>query len=329
MEPNPALVIRRADLLANGIAKHEIRALYASGEWQRLARGAYVVGDGFAELDERSRHLLRILAVVPNLAAGSVVSHDSAAVLHGLPLLDVDLSCVHVTRNRRGGGRTTAGVVFHSASLGETTEIEGIRVTSVARTLADIARTRSLDTAVSMGDAVLRCGMDPGCLKEELDRARKWKGVAQARRVASMLDGRSESVGESLGRIRLLQSGFTDIDLQVEIYDEEGRHVARTDYLLGARVVTEFDGKEKYQRFRRPGQSAGDAVFEEKKREDRIRELGYPVVRFTWADLFAFDRVAKSVHRAVDQAARMPVPRGSRRRTVAGAHPGAERMPGC
>lgn len=314
MEIDPSGLLRRADALKAGLALHEVRALYSSGGWERLARGAYVFGDHHAQLDERSRHVLRILAVLPVVSDDSVVSHDSAAVLHGLPLFGAELSKVHVTRNRRGGGRTTAGVVVHCSTLDDVDEVDGIRVTSVARTIADIARTRSLDTAVAMGDAALRGGVSPDLLECELGRARKRKGVAHARRAVAMLDGRSESVGESLGRIRLLQSGFTDLDLQVEIYDESGDRVARTDFVVCARVVNEFDGKVKYQKFLRAGQSAGDAVFEEKKREDRIRELGYPVVRFTWADLFAFERVAKSVGRAVEQAERMPAPRGSLKR---------------
>lgn len=315
MEIDPSGLLRRTDALEMGLARHEIRALYSSGGWERLARGAYVFSDHLAQLDARSRHALRIEAILPGLSDDAVVSHDSAAVLHGLPLFGADLSKVRVTRNRRGGGRTTAGVVVHSSTLDDVVEIDGIRVTSMARTITDIARTRSLDTAVSMGDEALRRGVRPELLDDELDRARTRKGVAHARRAVAMLDGRSESVGESLGRLRLVQSGFTDIDLQVEIYDEDRIHVARVDALVCTRVATEFDGKVKYQKYLRPGQSAGDAVFEEKKREDRVRELGYPVVRFTWSDLFAFDRVAKSVHRAVRQTERLPPPRGTLKRT--------------
>lgn len=315
MDIDPSGLLRRSDALETGLALHEVRALYSSGGWERLARGAYVFGELLAQLDERSRHMMQILAVLPRLSENSVVSHDSAAVLHGLPLFGADLSKVHTTRHRRGGGRTTAGVVVHCSTLDDVHEVDGIRVTTLARTIADIGRTRSLDTAVSMGDAALRGGMDFACLQDELARSQKWKGIAHARRASNILDARSESVGESLGRIRLLQSGFTDIDLQVEIYDDQGRHVARTDFMVCSRVVNEFDGKQKYEKYLRPGQSASDAVFTEKKREDRIRDLGYPVVRFTWADLFAFDPVAESVRNALLRSTKMAKPRGSLRRT--------------
>lgn len=122
MEIDPSGLLRRADALETGLALHEIRALYSSGGWERLARGAYVFSAHHAQLDERSRHVLRIMAVLPRLSDDSVVSHDSAAVLHGLPLFGTELSKVHVTRVRRGGGRTTTGVVVHSTALTRSTE---------------------------------------------------------------------------------------------------------------------------------------------------------------------------------------------------------------
>ena len=51
------------------------------------------------------------------------------------------------------------------------------------------------------------------------------------------------------------------------------------------RTVGEFDGKIKYGRPIGPGEKPEDAVFREKIREDRIRDLGWEVVRWTWADL--------------------------------------------
>ena len=46
----------------------------------------------------------------------------------------------------------------------------------------------------------------------------------------------------------------------------------------------EFDGRVTYGRFLRPGEEAGDAVFREKEQEDAIRDEGWGVVRWTWAD---------------------------------------------
>ena len=60
----------------------------------------------------------------------------------------------------------------------------------------------------------------------------------------------------------------------------------------GANVVVEFDGKVKY--------AAGDpeVLWDEKRREDRLRRLGYVVVRITWADLERPGAVAAAVRAA-------------------------------
>ena len=54
------------------------------------------------------------------------------------------------------------------------------------------------------------------------------------------------------------------------------------------RTIGEFDGKAKYERLLRPGQTSADAVYEEKLREDAVRAEGWEVVRWRWADLRDF-----------------------------------------
>ena len=57
-------------------------------------------------------------------------------------------------------------------------------------------------------------------------------------------------------------------------------------------MLGEFDGRVKYGRLLRPGQEPGDAVFEEKRREDAIRDEGWGVVRWVWSDLQVPHRLA-------------------------------------
>ena len=61
------------------------------------------------------------------------------------------------------------------------------------------------------------------------------------------------------------------------------------------RTVGEFDGKVKYGRLLKPGQDPGDAVFEEKLREDAFRARGWEVVRWTWTDLRDFRATAARI----------------------------------
>jgi len=74
-------------------------------------------------------------------------------------------------------------------------------------------------------------------------------------------------------------------------------------------VIGEFDGRVKYSKYLRPGQSASDAVVAEKKREDALRSHGWIVVRWTWADLEHPERLVEKLKRAIELAATLPAPR--------------------
>ena len=81
-------------------------------------------------------------------------------------------------------------------------------------------------------------------------------------------------------RVLLAGQGFPPPVLQAELTASDGDFVARVDFLFpDERVVVEFDGETKY------GDGPAEAVIAEKWREDRIRELGYIVVRVSWSDL--------------------------------------------
>ncbi len=76
-------------------------------------------------------------------------------------------------------------------------------------------------------------------------------------------------------------------ELQFHVYDELGNLVGITDFAWPRyRLLGEFDGKIKYGRLLKPGQSPGEVVTDEKNREDRLREVtGWSMIRFTWSDL--------------------------------------------
>jgi hypothetical protein len=60
-----------------------------------------------------------------------------------------------------------------------------------------------------------------------------------------------------------------------------------------------FDGAEKYGRGLAPGESIGDRILREEIREDRIRDLGWNVVRWTWPELEDPIMVAGRIRRAL------------------------------
>ena len=97
-EPAPELHLRR-DAVLDGWSDDELGRLVRSGELDRLRRGAYVTGA--RPTDAAATHRLLIRATMAGLRRPAVVSHQSAAVLLGLPLWDVPLDRVHVTRRPR------------------------------------------------------------------------------------------------------------------------------------------------------------------------------------------------------------------------------------
>lgn len=85
----------------------------------------------------------------------------------------------------------------------------------------------------------------------------------------------------------------------------DGDFVAMVDLLLDvAPVVVEFDGFVKYGRtVIRPGESApGDIAFAEKVREDRLRTLGYEVVRIIWSELDDLPALRRRIEAAIQRA---------------------------
>jgi very-short-patch-repair endonuclease len=112
-------------------------------------------------------------------------------------------------------------------------------------------------------------------------------------------------VGESRSRVLLDRARLPAPVLQWEV--PARRWVGRTDFAWPElRTVGEFDGRVKYGRLLRPGQEPGDVVFDEKRREDAIRDAGFQVVRWVWADLDDFDEVVARLYAAFARARGSP-----------------------
>jgi hypothetical protein len=292
----------RSRLLSSGYTDRELQRMRLGGTLTSLRRGAYAVGP--PPDDPEDRHALEVRAACGFLGADAVVSHASAAVLHGLPAWGMALDRVHATRSRgrSGGGRSGSRVHIHPAALttDDVTEVDGLPVTTVARTLLDLARTQPFEQAVVLVDAALgRRAVDPADLAHAMRRSAGWPGSPAARRVLAFADSRVESVGESRSRVALIRAGLPEPVPQLPVHDGRGVLVGRVDFgWPELRTVGEFDGRAKYGRLLRPGQDPADAVYAEKLREDRLRAQGLAVVRWTWADLDHFAPVADRLRAA-------------------------------
>ena len=121
--------------------------------------------------------------------------------------------------------------------------VDGVRVTSPMRTAVDLARWLPRGDALAAVDAFAHQQLvDLDALAASLQR---WKGhafVLQAREVIALGDGRSESWGESMTRLRLHDAGFDMPDLQVQL-TIEGRQVRLDFGWRRERKALEYDGE--------------------------------------------------------------------------------------
>ncbi len=224
-------------------------------------------------------------------AAGgdSVVSHHSAALIHGLDLFPAAPELVTLTRPpaRRCNRPKSDGVVFHTAELpaDQVTTLLGVRVTTVPRTVVDLARVSSFMSAVVTADSALRIDITQNradfTTKEALvavcDACAGWPGIRKARRAVDFSDQRSESVLESCARVIFSEHGLEPPELQYTITGPDFRYSVDF-YWPKYRVIAEADGEIKYSDPRR--------AIRQLERDQRLRDHGYKVVHFTWRELF-------------------------------------------
>lgn len=285
-----------------GLDGRALRRAAVTGQKRRLLRGVYAPSSLWDSADDDARYLLRIKAVVLTRRTQPVLSHYSAARVWGLPILGRWPSEVHIVTPGSGTRGSRNGIVWHRSDLGddEVVEVDGLLVTSRLRTMVDLARSTGFASAVATLDAGLRerytlpdGRRDRAILKEELVEAVAALGTVRGCRpanvAAAFADGHSGSVGESASRASVHQAGLPAPLLQVHYprpdgYDDivdfmwEPQHHVRRRPLLG-----EFDGKIKYTRNQfMGGRSIEDVVFEEKVREDRLREPGRDMARWLW-----------------------------------------------
>ncbi|HEY3339482.1 MAG TPA: hypothetical protein VGK18_13345 [Propionicimonas sp.] len=300
-------VMTLEDWRDQGRTRTQLAAALRESRVVRLRRGVV------AEFEEASRtavHRMKIEAAAPFLGPGTYFAHESAAVLHGLPLLSSRLDEVVVVRTKGGHGTITKTLHARRAqlSVGDAAEVDGFPVTSLIRTTCDLARRLPFPEAVMVADAALRSPLDRG---ELLRRIVGGRGCRMAAAAVEFADARSESPGESLSRVRIHRAGLPAPTPQVELVDDFGQLVARVDFWWeGEGVVGEFDGMVKYVKLLRPGQSTEDVISAEKSREQALVAAGCRVVRWTWRDLWNGE-LEHRLRQALDRSGATPTSRAS------------------
>src|SRR3954469_5376635 len=262
----------RSFAAAAGLRQHEITALVAAGALRQPVRGVY--------LDSRVPDDLaaRGACVALRLPAGAVIGRLTAAWLWGVdgrlpderagaPLVD----CV-VPIGRQPLRRP--GVRCYVAPLdGEVCDLNGLPVTTPLRTAMDALRWLLPHMGLAVADALAAASLvTPSELVARAAEIPGVRGIARARRLAGLVEPRTESMGESWLRLRILDAGFPRPTVQVEVLNAGGRCVYRLD--MGwpdRRLAVEYDGEEYHHT---PVQRLHDRL----RREDLERRFRWQVL---------------------------------------------------
>jgi hypothetical protein len=297
--------------VVGGYSPDEIRARVLRGSWVRLRRGVLATAGTVAAARATSDGLF-VLSVAAEICARSgliVASHTAAARLHGLDFLEAVPDSVVLAIDIPGraqapspGKAAVRQTSLPPEHLGKRQELP---CTSPARTIIDICRELPFRDAVALADSALRRGLvNLSMLEQILRDCHNWPGIRRAMRVVYFADGRAEAVSESLARVLFAQVALPPPKLQVPIYDRTGM-IGIVDFLFEMqRTIVEVDGRTKYR-------NDPDSLFQEKLREDRLREAGFEVTRLIWAELVGPPQaVAHKISAAFTRAARRGVPQG-------------------
>lgn len=275
------------------VTSHELQAWVRTGSIRRVRQGGYVLAQVVEGVTPETRLALTTRAVLLTRRPRTWASHHAALALAGLPVFGVDVArvdlCADVARSFR-----RSGVVTHPVPDREPCVIvAGARSVSTETALVQTCATFGLASGLVPLDRALHDGLVT--VEHLLERADRL-GLSQRRRglverMVSAADPAAESPGESRTRLLLISAG-EPCRSQVRICDAQG-FVGRVDFLVGERVILEFDGLVKYA-----GLDGKQALAAEKSREKRLTAGGYEVERLVWADLAEPMRVLRKIRAA-------------------------------
>ena len=256
-------------LRAAGQTVHDVRRAVGNRDLRAVARGLYASGEtdvGYALRLATRRH-------------NAVASHQSAALLWGLELVEADTRA-HVAVGRDCSPVGRAGVVIHRTGPGlrEVTERGGVRLTTPVRTVVDLARALPLGEAVAVADSALRHRL---VTMQQLQAASvALVGGPGRKRVAqafALVDPLSGSVLESVCRVLFRQAGLAAPVTQLRVHS--GGWSGRVGFAWpDLRLIVEVDGFAFH--------SSRQAFRRDRHRDNALQRAGWRVLRVTFEDVF-------------------------------------------
>lgn len=283
----------------------ERSALFTSarrGELVGLFPGVYINAALWQRLTPTERYRARVKSASLIAPAETIFSHLSAASLWRLPIVGAWPKSAHVLASPSAGGRSTRVFQRHTVGIPAEVElIEGVTVTTLARTAVDVASRLDFVAAVAVVDATLRRTSHPlsqlpvtsvlrADLTEAIHEVPFQHGREKARLAVEFADGAADRPGESVSRANMRRIGCPIPQLQVALAGASGRIYIVDFWWPQFNMIGEFDGDAKYTdpEFLR-GRTPEQALLDEKLREDDLRAAGHGMCRWRWA-------TAMSVH---------------------------------
>lgn len=271
----------------NRLAKESRR-----GALIRVRRGAYcdaheiqVSGAASAPREKRNRELARARALHAQLRAEHVFSHTTAALLLGCRVWTVP-DRTHLYQRYRASGRSAKDIARHRGELrpAEVTMIDGLPVTSLARTVVDCALALHPLEALVIADAALALGIEREDLLKMLDVRSGQRGIRRARLVIELGDGGSQSAWETWVRYEILRAGLPRPTTQMPVRTDNGIFHTDLGYEQWALGI-EFDGLVKYRPSGvAPGHDPAREFMDEKNRAEAVRRAGVTLERASASD---------------------------------------------
>ena len=298
MAAEQAGVFTRQQALDEGWTQRQVHLLTGRGDWPRA--GGIALTTASAAVATRAvarpsagagpgpRSGERTWAATPVLDAEAlawsvaltwpwaVVSHRTAAQLHGFPVPGDEIG--HATSPR--SSRRAHRLQLHEASLldREVTTLGGLVLTSPARTAVDCLATLPLDDAFDLWAWVsTRRVLTRGQLAEATRQRLGRRGTRQLVRLLELTRTGAASRAERRLHGLLRTAGIRGWRAGVEVRDGTGV-IAVVDLLFAReRVVVEVDGWRAH---------SGRAAFvRDLRRQNRLEDAGYRVLRVSWDDL--------------------------------------------
>ena len=268
-------VISRSQALACGFSARSIDRKITSHLWERLYPGVYRLAGAPATWHQS------LMAACLAWGAGAVISHAAAAALWMFPAFPRGVAPELTVA--RGLVRQYAEKVHRPMSLpaADRTQVDGIPVTTPARTLLDIAAVYPIAIVEDALDDALRRKLVT--VRRMQWRLREWKTATPGRRIiAKLLAERSacRSVPQSVFETRLLRelrrARLPLPVVQHEVRTAGGRFVLDLAY-VEQKVGIEADGYRWH--------SSRRAWDSDRSRTNALQLLGWTLVRVTWSQL--------------------------------------------